>query len=526
MRGFRFRRTSLLSISALQELVKGQEGELAVGRDIVNPGNYDLGGVDFLLACIVRRDDVIDTHYSHLLGRFYILDALVEDYPREFTSEEHHDDATYCLDCDDVTCVQCASDVSKATQSPRVRFADESESAGACCANRAVMTIKFSKTHLNHAHAKVKSFARKLFLVVARLQLRNDPLFRCVVACLDDVDINLRVHLRRRLLQTPDDASALSESDADVSAQVERRACDVSADDDSDAKRLSAASSSTDTSAEAQTSAASTPRSLSPTRIDDSPTHDEGDGERKYVCKLSRQMTVRGDRSPRIVSRIEPIDEDSSVNASDASDVDDVTADASVATLVRRESDASSSSSCDALASPQIDDADVIENPLALDCEHVFPVTAATSGATVELGDFHLEESSTDPTVATQTEVVRSREERSTQTDDLLLVVIDSSQPATGRLRFMREDAYDDVSRRVETRSVAVVTDHDDVDDFEHVTRAELPEAASFAKNDVDAQKEAKPAAVTSLATASTPTTVRTTERKWRYFRVMMLFAV
>lgn len=32
------RRTSQLSISALQELVKGQEGELAVGREIANPG--------------------------------------------------------------------------------------------------------------------------------------------------------------------------------------------------------------------------------------------------------------------------------------------------------------------------------------------------------------------------------------------------------------------------------------------------------------------------------------------------------
>ena len=34
----RIRRTSQLSVSALQELVKGQEGELAVGREIANPG--------------------------------------------------------------------------------------------------------------------------------------------------------------------------------------------------------------------------------------------------------------------------------------------------------------------------------------------------------------------------------------------------------------------------------------------------------------------------------------------------------
>ena len=35
------RRTSQLSISALQELAKGQDGELALGKEIVNPGKYN-----------------------------------------------------------------------------------------------------------------------------------------------------------------------------------------------------------------------------------------------------------------------------------------------------------------------------------------------------------------------------------------------------------------------------------------------------------------------------------------------------
>ena len=35
------RRTSHLSISALQELVKGRDGELAVGREIINSGKYN-----------------------------------------------------------------------------------------------------------------------------------------------------------------------------------------------------------------------------------------------------------------------------------------------------------------------------------------------------------------------------------------------------------------------------------------------------------------------------------------------------
>lgn len=44
---FVVRRTSQLSISALEELVKGEDGELAVGREIVNPGKQPGGGCLF-----------------------------------------------------------------------------------------------------------------------------------------------------------------------------------------------------------------------------------------------------------------------------------------------------------------------------------------------------------------------------------------------------------------------------------------------------------------------------------------------
>ena len=35
-----FRRTSQLSLSTMVELTKGQDGELAVGREIVSPGKF------------------------------------------------------------------------------------------------------------------------------------------------------------------------------------------------------------------------------------------------------------------------------------------------------------------------------------------------------------------------------------------------------------------------------------------------------------------------------------------------------
>ena len=327
--------------------MKGQDGELAIGRDIVNPGSYDLGGVDFLFSCIVRCDDVSDAHYSHLLGRFYILDALVEDFPAKFTADQT-DDASTCFECDDVMCVH-------EQHSASAGAGDRHHSQTATC--RCVATLKFSKAHLNYAHAKVKSFARRLFLVVARLQMRNDDLFRRVVSFLDDVDVNLQVHLRRRLLQSNEDVNS------DVSPRLERGHRDNMIDDDSDPKRQSGASSA-DTSTDAQTSSTSSPRTPSPMQCDDV-TPSDAQKSPKYVCKLTRTMSFRGERSCRVTSRIEPIDEDSSVNTSDVSDGDDVTDDVSVLTQVQlNTSNASSTATDAALESPCIDEDDVIMNPL------------------------------------------------------------------------------------------------------------------------------------------------------------------
>ena len=53
------RRTSHLSISALQELVKGRDGELAVGREIINSGKYKT------IAPITP--DTCNTHFNDMI---------------------------------------------------------------------------------------------------------------------------------------------------------------------------------------------------------------------------------------------------------------------------------------------------------------------------------------------------------------------------------------------------------------------------------------------------------------------------
>ena len=66
------RRTSHLSISALQELVKGRDGELAVGREIINSGKYKTitpTATDTFLG-------LTSENVAYFLSRFSILGTL------------------------------------------------------------------------------------------------------------------------------------------------------------------------------------------------------------------------------------------------------------------------------------------------------------------------------------------------------------------------------------------------------------------------------------------------------------------
>ncbi|XP_070195202.1 mitogen-activated protein kinase kinase kinase 1-like isoform X2 [Littorina saxatilis] len=78
------RRTSQLSLSTLLELAKGQSGELAVGREIVNPGTEGLDGLDFVVRCATEEYDINAVQWQWLLGRLYVLDKLMEEFPNEF----------------------------------------------------------------------------------------------------------------------------------------------------------------------------------------------------------------------------------------------------------------------------------------------------------------------------------------------------------------------------------------------------------------------------------------------------------
>ena len=163
------RRTSQLSISALQELVKGQDGELAVGSEIVSPGYVDLGGITYLLTCILEGYNPDNVHWQWLLGRLYMLDKLIEDSPVDFTIKPHT--------------------ASPSRVDPGARY------------DRIMSILNFFKPVLNHSHAKVGRMARRTFYLISKLQANNQGILQEISQLLSDVDQSIQVLLRRRLLK-------------------------------------------------------------------------------------------------------------------------------------------------------------------------------------------------------------------------------------------------------------------------------------------------------------------------------------
>jgi hypothetical protein len=163
------KRTSQLSISALQELVRGKEGELGVGREIANPGNFDLGGVGYLLMCITQEYDTASVQWQWLLGRFYMLDVLMDDNVNEFVIRPN-----------------------------------DSSTHGAHFVNyeRVFSILRFCVPAMTFGHQKVDRMARRVFYILTKLQVHLPSIFKEILdEILDDTNVHVVAHLRRKLLQ-------------------------------------------------------------------------------------------------------------------------------------------------------------------------------------------------------------------------------------------------------------------------------------------------------------------------------------
>ncbi|XP_073685393.1 mitogen-activated protein kinase kinase kinase 1 [Garra rufa] len=171
-------RTSQLSVSTLLELCKGQMGELAVGREILKAGSIGIGGVDYVLNCILGSKTEAN-NWQALLGRLCLIDRLLLEFPAEFYPH-----------------IVSGGDCNQA-QSVVERY------------QKLLPLLSFALQSIDNSHSMVGKLSRRVFLSAARMVARVPHVF---VKLLDMLNVTSSTHyarMRRRLLAIAEEMDIL-----------------------------------------------------------------------------------------------------------------------------------------------------------------------------------------------------------------------------------------------------------------------------------------------------------------------------
>ncbi|XP_015676876.1 mitogen-activated protein kinase kinase kinase 1 [Protobothrops mucrosquamatus] len=166
-------RTSQLSVSTLMEMCKGQAGELAIGREILKSGSIGIGGIDFVLNCILGTQSE-SNNWQALLGRLCLIDRLLLEFPGEFYPH---------IVSGDILQVDAIIDRYK----------------------KLLSLLSFALQSIDNSHSMVGKLSRRIFLSAARMVARVPQVF---VKLLEMLSMTSSIHhtrMRRRLMAIADE---------------------------------------------------------------------------------------------------------------------------------------------------------------------------------------------------------------------------------------------------------------------------------------------------------------------------------
>ncbi|XP_064128199.1 mitogen-activated protein kinase kinase kinase 1 isoform X2 [Loxodonta africana] len=166
-------RTSQLSISTLLELCKGQAGELAVGREILKAGSIGIGGVDYVLNCILGNQTE-SNNWQELLGRLCLIDRLLLEFPAEFYPHI------------------VSTDVSQA-EPVEVRY------------KKLLSLLTFALQSIDNSHSMVGKLSRRIYLSSARMVTTVPHVFSKLLEMLSVSSSTHFTRMRRRLMAIADE---------------------------------------------------------------------------------------------------------------------------------------------------------------------------------------------------------------------------------------------------------------------------------------------------------------------------------
>ncbi|XP_072108648.1 mitogen-activated protein kinase kinase kinase 1 [Mobula birostris] len=173
-------RTSQLSVSTLLELCKGQSGELAVGREILKSGSIGVGGVDYVLNCILGTSTE-STNWQALLGRLCLIDRLLLEFPAEFYPH----------------IVSGSEGPIAQTELVLERY------------KKLLSLLNFALQSIDNSHSMVGKMSRRVFLSAARMVARVPHIFLKLIDMLSVTSSTHYTRMRRRLMAIAEEMDIL-----------------------------------------------------------------------------------------------------------------------------------------------------------------------------------------------------------------------------------------------------------------------------------------------------------------------------
>ncbi|KAM7148293.1 mitogen-activated protein kinase kinase kinase 1 isoform 1-T1 [Molossus nigricans] len=167
-------RTSQLSISTLLELCRGQAGELAVGREILKAGPIGIGGVDYVVSCVLGGQ-TDSSNWQELLGRLSLIDRLLLEFPAEFYPHLLGSDAPHA-------------------EPLEVRY------------KKLLSLLSFALRSIDNAHCMVGKLSRRIYLSSARMVTAAPHVFAKLVDMLSVSSSTHFARMRRRLVALAEEA--------------------------------------------------------------------------------------------------------------------------------------------------------------------------------------------------------------------------------------------------------------------------------------------------------------------------------
>ncbi|XP_069128758.1 mitogen-activated protein kinase kinase kinase 1-like [Argopecten irradians] len=182
------RRTSQLSLSTAIELAKGQEGELAVGKDIHNGGTYGMDSLDYIVSVATEDYDSETVSWQWLLGRLYVLERMFEEFQNELLPR-HPPDGTSADD-------EAASRIEGATAATPSRSSNY---------ERLLSCARFAVKAVGNSHMRVSRMARRVFFLVAKFSAHMDNIIEDLDELLIGLDSNVATSMKKRLFRIVED---------------------------------------------------------------------------------------------------------------------------------------------------------------------------------------------------------------------------------------------------------------------------------------------------------------------------------